>query len=193
MTGKEKFLMHEKELDFDITDFWRFQYSNIYSLHGEIAEFIIARALGITEAQNSEYWTLWDITYREVKIEVKATAYFHLWNVDGKISKQRTFSIAPANGSYDQEIAGNSEFRRQNDLYVFCLINGDTKENSNPLHLNHWEFYVVPTLFLNEYCGNNKTISLGRIRSFGFKAIYYNQLKESIDEVIDGIKKAAKG
>ena len=188
MTGKEKFSLSGKELDFDITDFWKFQYSNIYSLHGEIAEFVIARALGIAEAQNSEYWTLWDITYRGVKIEVKATAYFHLWNTDGKISKQRTFSIAPANGDYDKENSGNSELRRQNDLYFFCLINGDTKENSNPLNLNNWEFYVVPTSFLNEHCGNNKTISLGRIRSFGFDGIAYDQLKEKIDWLVDEIK-----
>ena len=75
MKGNEKFLLNNENLDFDFSDFWRFQYSNIYSLHGEIAEFVVARALGVTEAQNSAYWTLWDITYRDVKIEVKATAY----------------------------------------------------------------------------------------------------------------------
>ena len=80
MKGNEKFLFKNENLDFDFSDFWRFQYSNIYSLHGEIAEFIVARTLGVNEAQNSAYWTLWDITYRDVKIEVKATAYYHLWN-----------------------------------------------------------------------------------------------------------------
>lgn len=189
MTGKEKFSLSGKKLGFNLTDFWRFQYSNIYSLHGEIAEFIIARALGIEEAQNSEYWTLWDITYRDVRIEVKATAYFHLWNTDGKISKQRTFSIAEANGAYDSEKSGNSELCRQNDIYVFCLINGETMETSNPLDLDNWEFYVVPTAFLNENCGRNKTISLGRIRSFGFEKIPYNQLKEKVDQLVDEIKR----
>lgn len=188
MTGKEKFSLDQKELDFDLIDFWKFQYSNIYSLHGEIAEFIIARALGIEEAQNSEYWTLWDITYRDIRIEVKATAYFHLWNADGKISKQRTFSISEANGAYDSEKSGNTELCRQNDIYVFCLINGETKESSNPLHLENWEFYVVPTAFLNEHCGRNKTISLGRIRSFGFEKVSYEQLKEKIDLLVDELK-----
>lgn len=188
MKGDERFICDSKELDFDIKDFWRFQYSNIYSLHGEIAEFIVARALGITEAQNSEYWTLWDISYGEIKIEVKATAYFHLWNKDGKISKQRTFSIAKANGSYDSEIAGNSEFKRQNDIYVFCLVNGETMESSNPLDLDNWEFYVVPTHFLNEHCGDNKKITLGRIRRFGFECIKYNELKAQIDKLIENLE-----
>ena len=71
MTGKEKFLCGGKELDFDMIDFWRFHYSNIYSLHGEIAEFVVARALGITEAQNTAYWTLWDTSYRNMRIEVR--------------------------------------------------------------------------------------------------------------------------
>ena len=151
MIGNEKFISDNIPLDFDIADFWKFQYSNIYSLHGEIAEFVIARALGIEDAQNSEYWTLWDITYNNIKIEVKATAYFHLWNTNGNISSQRIFSIAKADGSYDSQIAGNNELKRQNDIYVFCLVNGETKETSYPLNLDNWEFYVVPN-FLFQRC-----------------------------------------
>ena len=190
MTGKEQFLHHDNELGFDMTDFWRFHYSNIYSLHGEIAEFVVAKALGIEEAQNSAYWTLWDISYRNARIEVKATAYFHLWNTDGKISQQRTFSIAAANGSYDPQKSGNSDFCRQNDLYVFCLNTGETKESSYPLDMGNWEFYVVPTAFLNEHCADNKTISLGRIRSFGFAPLSYSELKPEIDNIIDKLQLA---
>ena len=188
MTGKEKFSSGGQELDFTLNDLWRFHYSNIYSLHGEIAEFVVARALGITEAQNTAYWTLWDTTYRGARIEVKATAYYHLWNTNGNVSKQRTFSIAAANGSYDPQKSGNSEFCRQNDLYVFCLNNGTSKETSYPLNMDNWEFYVVPTKFLNKHCEKNKTISLGRIRSFGFSPIPYENLKTEIDKIVDLIQ-----
>ena len=173
MRGNEKFLFKNENLDFDFSDFWRFQYSNIYSLHGEIAEFIVARALEVTEAQNSAYWTLWDITYRNVKIEVKATAYYHLWNDEAKISKQRTFGITKANGAYDSGVCGNNDFCRE------------TKETSYPLNLNNWEFYIVPTSFINDHCQDNKTISLGRIKSFGFEAKKYDQIKSEIDSIID--------
>ena len=185
MTGKEAFVFENEALGFNFLDFWKFHYSNIYSLHGEIAEFVVARALGVTEAQNTEYWTLWDTTYRNKRIEVKATAYFHLWNANGKISKQRTFGITMANGSYDTVKSGNNEFCRQNDIYVFCLNTGDTKESSNPLNLNHWEFYIVPTAVINEKCGNNKTISLGKIRNLGFSAKRYDEIKSEIDKIID--------
>ena len=187
ITGNEKFLFDGEALDFSFLDFWSFNYSNIYNLHGEIAEFVVAKALNVNETQNSAYWALWDITYRDKKIEVKATAYFHLWNSDGKVSNQRTFSIAMANGSYDTPKSGNKDFCRQNDIYVFCLNTGETKEKANPLNLNNWEFYIVPTSVINDKCGNNKTISLGRIRNLGFSAKRYDEIKTEIDKIIDSM------
>ena len=188
MTGYENFIFNNQPLDFDMIDYWRFHYSNIYDLQDTIAEFIVAMALDIKESQNDQYWTLWDITYRNTKIEVKETSYYHSFNTDGKISNRRNFSIRKANGEYDAENSGNSEFCRQNDIYVFCLNIGNTKENSYPLDLNNWEFYIIPTSVINEKCGDNKSISLGRIKSLGFEALKYDGIKRRIDEIIDLIK-----
>ena len=185
MNGTEKFEFNGKDLGFDFKDYWQFHYSNIHDLQDTIAEFIVAKALGIEHAQNVEYWTLWDITYRKKRIEVKETSYYHSFNAEGKVSKIRTFSIAKANGSYDEQVSGNKEFCRQNDIYVFCLNTGDTKATSYPLNLNNWEFYIVPTDFLNKHCENQKTISLNRIKSFGFKPLNYDQIKDEIDRIID--------
>ena len=49
LTGKEKFIYNNKELDFDITDFWKYKFSEIYDLQSEIAEFIVEKALGLKE------------------------------------------------------------------------------------------------------------------------------------------------
>jgi hypothetical protein len=188
MTGYEKFVFDNKSLDFDMIDYWKFHYSNIYDLQDTIAEFIVARALDIDKAQNDQYWTLWDITYRNKRIEVKETSYYHSFNTDGQVSNHRNFSIRKANGGYDAENSGNNEFCRQNDIYVFCLNIGNTKETSYPLDLNNWEFYIVPTYVINEQCGDNKSISLGRIKSLGFEALKYNQIKGRIDEIINVLK-----
>ena len=185
MTGKEKFVFDKVELGFDYTDFWRFHYSNIYDLQDKIAEFIVSKALGIDHAQNDQYWTLWDVSYRNKRIEVKETSYYHSFNEEGKVSKQRVFGITKANGSYDSANSGNSDFCRQNDIYVFCLNIGDTRETSYPLNLNNWEFYIVPTAIIDEKCGNNKTISLGRIKGLGFEAKRYDEIKTEIDRFID--------
>lgn len=189
MTGKEKFIFRCNELDFDYYDFWKFHFSNIYNEYGEIAEFIVAKALGINKAQNDEYWTLWDITYRERRIEVKATAYYHPWNSVGKVSNQRRFGITKANGSYDEEISGNTEKCRQNDIYVFCLNTGKTEETANPLILDNWEFYIIPTSVINRECNDNKTISLSRIKALGYFANKYNEIKSCIDSIVDSMQR----
>ena len=183
MTGKEKFEFDGKELDYDFIDFWRFHYSNIYDIQGRIAEFIVAKALDIHESQNDQYWTLWDLTYRGLRIEVKETSYYHSFNQEGKVSQQRSFGITKANGSYDPQISGNTDFCRQNDVYVFCLNTGYTKEDSYPLNLNNWEFYIVPTSVINEKCGDNKTISLNRIKSLGYTATPYDKIRAAIDTI----------
>ncbi len=184
LNGQEVFSFEGANLGFTMLDYWRFHYSNIFDLQDTIAEFIVAKALGIHESQNDQYWTLWDLTYREKRVEIKETSYYHSFNTDGKISKQRVFDIHKSNGVYDKT-SGNNDRIRQNDLYIFCLNTGITEEESYPLNLNNWEFYVVPTRVINEQCGDNKTISLGRIKSLGFVAVRYGDLKKEVDAAID--------
>ena len=183
MDGNEKFEYNGEALDYSFLDFWRFHYSNIYDIQGRIAEFIVARALGITESQNDQYWTLWDMTYRDMKIEVKETSYYHSYNEKGKYSTYRSFGIGMAHGSYDTAKSGNSEYKRQSDVYVFCLNTGYTAEESYPLNLNNWEFYIVPTSVINEKCGNNKSITLTRIQNMGYNALSYSEVKKTLDDL----------
>ncbi len=187
MNGNEKFTFNGVATELDMLDFWQFQFSNIYTLQDSIAEYIVGKALGLTKAQNTDYWTLFDIPYRNKRIEVKETSYYHPWNEGGKVSMQRTFGITKANSSYENNNEEN-RFERQNDIYVFCLNTGDTKDASYPLNLNNWEFYIVPTSVINKHCENNKTIGLGRIRSLGYQAIQYDKIKDEIDRLIDEIK-----
>lgn len=183
MIGNEKFTLNNNDLDFGILDFWIYKYSNIYNMQEVIAEFIVEKALNIEKSYNTDYWTLFDILYRNCRIEIKETSYYHPWNENGKISNQRGFGITKANSSYENNDIEN-KFERQNDIYVFCLNTGVTKETSNPMNLNNCEFYIVPTSVINEKCGNNKTISLNKIRQLT-KAITYDNLKKSIDELIN--------
>lgn len=183
MNGKEKFKFNNQDLDYGIYDFWLYKYSNIYNLQEIIAEFIIEKALGLDKSQNIDSWTLYDLKYRNYRIEIKETSYYHPWNEKGKISKQRIFGITKANSNYDDSNSEN-RFERQNDIYVFCLNTGTTKEESNPMNLNNWEFYIIPTYVINKVCGDNKTISLGRVRKLTDK-VSYDKIKETIDIIID--------
>ena len=185
LTGEEQFTFNGDSIGFTILDFWRFQHSNIWNDQEEVAEFIVAKTLGQNAPHNKNGWTLWDINYKGKRIEVKETGYYHSWRTDGKVSQQRTFGITKAYSRYKDH---HSEFKRQNDIYVFCLIIGETKDASNPLDLDNWRFWVVPTSTINRLCGDNKSISLGRVKRITGQenGVGYGQLRGEIDKVIDG-------
>lgn len=189
MNENEKFTINNNELDFGILDFWKSKYSNIYNMQEVIAEFIVEKALGIDKAQNTDYWTLYDILYRDYRIEIKETSYYHPWNENGKVSKQRMFGITKANSNYESNETEN-KFERQNDIYVFCLNTGITKETSNPMNLDNWEFYIILTSEINKQCGDNKKISLGRVRKIAEKKSF-EEIKSCIDKIIDDKMKGA--
>ena len=96
LTGTESFTNEGKPTALTVNDFWSFQFSNILHDPDEIAEFLVAKALGKTLPSNKDHWTLYDIDYKGKRIEVKETAYYHPFNQPGKISHQRVFGITKA-------------------------------------------------------------------------------------------------
>jgi len=186
MNGKEKFISQNKELDFGMLEFWCSKFSNVYNIQEYIAEFLVEQALGIEKSHNTEYWTLFDILYKDYRIEIKETGYYHPWNENGKISEMRRFGITKANSKYENKESSNI-YERQNDIYVFCLNVGKTKETSNPLNIDNWEFYIVPTKKINEVCKNYKSIGLNKVKKIATKVNYF-EIKEYIDNLIDKMK-----
>ena len=183
------FVNGNESLGITMLDFWKYQYSNIYDMQEYIAEFIVGKALGIDEPMNRDGWTLWDIDYQGKRIEVKQTSYYHSWQekiANGKISQQRTFSITPAFTRYKDS---TTSYERQNDIHVFCLNIGTNEEDSYPLDMANWEFYVVPTSVINENCTPaQKSISLGKVRKLA-PLTKYEELKNVIDSICEAIKK----
>ena len=188
-TGNEKFVCNGRELNMTLLDFWQYSYSQIYDLQDSIAEFIVSKALGEDSPVNKDSWTLFDILYRDCRVEIKETAYYHAFNKEGKVSESRTFGIAEAYSKYKDK---TSELARQSEVYVFCLITGKDKESGDPLNLDNWEFYIIPTSVINEKCKKNKSISLGRVRKLAQKT-EYGDIKKAIDQMIDtGVIKPKK-
>ena len=182
LSGKEPFTNNGILTDYTVNDFWSFQFSNILHDPDEIAEFLVAKALGLDKPFNKDHWTLYDIDYNGIRVEVKETAYYHSFNEPGKISNQRVFGITKANSNYENPDEKN-RFERQNDVYVFCLLKGETAEDAWPLELSHWEFYIVPTSVINKECGDQKTVSLSRVQNFT-KPVDFEHIKETVDRVL---------
>ena len=76
LSGKEKFTFQNQETGLRILEYWQWLYSDVYDLQDTLAEYIVAKALGKEEPDNTGSWTLYDIAYRGKRIEVKATSYY---------------------------------------------------------------------------------------------------------------------
>ena len=177
-SGQEEFTDNGNPIGVSVLDFWQFSYSELNSdPRDDIAEYLVSISLGELEPYNKRNWTLFDILYNDKRIEVKSSSYYQTWRNDGKISSQRIFSIRKSKASE------NEKAKRHSEVYVFCLLNGNTEAEADPLKLENWEFYVVPTLVINEKCGENKTISLKRIKNLGYTACPFSQIKATVDAV----------
>ena len=73
----QTFSYNNDRTDMTMLDFWRWHYSDVYSQHDKIAEFIVAKALGKDAPDNVGNWALYDISYKGLRVEVKETAYYH--------------------------------------------------------------------------------------------------------------------
>lgn len=177
---------------FSVLDFWRFEFGALISMVGTIGEFLVCRALEIPKAENVIKWTGYDVSYKCKRIEVKSTSYIHSWN-GNKQSDVRTFSIAPSHNNYwlVKDDGDTKKLARQSELYVFCLNTQRDYETFDPLKIDSWEFYVIPTYRINERCDRigipaQKTIRLSVVKKMT-EPVKWTELKEKIDAVIDDV------
>jgi hypothetical protein len=162
-TGTEPFTQNNKPLNHTLLDFWQWSSSDVLSntLRGILAEYIVSIALGCDQPVRQE-WDAYDLlTPDSIKVEVKSAAYLQSWGQE-KLSPI-SFGIQPTYAyDYDTYTFGEEQ-KRQADVYVFCLLKHKDKATVNPLNLDQWEFYIIPTSVLDAECGEQKKISLSRL------------------------------
>lgn len=179
-TGEEHFYIGEEELDKKLMNFWRWSQSDILnnSLRGVLAEYIVATALDINLDVRVE-WDAYDLTTENgVKIEVKSSAYLQSWKQTSY--SNISFGIRNTLGWDSKTNEYSNEIKRQSDVYVFCLLKHKDKETVDPLNLEQWEFYVLPTHILNEKKGKQKSIGLNPLLKLNPVITDYKGLKKAI-------------
>jgi len=170
LRGDEHIVFGGMPTGYLLQDFWAWHSSDLLNntLRGSYCEFIVSAALGVDLSGTNDDWEAYDVLFpyhwtdglvgRDViKIEVKSSAYLQAWE-QSKLSTIQ-FSIRPTK-AWTPQTGYSDETRRQSDVYVFCLYTETDRAKADPLSLDGWDFYVLPTSRLNAICGSQQTISL---------------------------------
>lgn len=179
--GDEPFEFNGSSLPMSLLSFWQWSSSDIVgnAMRGILAEYIVASSVGMNSGIRTE-WDAFDIETPEgIKVEVKSGAYVQSW--EQKKHSTIQFSIRPTQGWDSESNERNIEVRRQADVYVFCLLKHKDQSSINPLNLDQWVFYVLPTNTLNQSVGAQKTITLNSLESLNPSKVNYGELHASIE------------
>lgn len=179
-TGQEAFFFNQTPLPFRVVDFWRWANSDLLSntLRGILAEFIVAKALNIADTPRTE-WDSVDLrTPSGLKIEVKSAAYLQSWQ-QSNLSKI-IFDIAPKKSWHSETNTYDDSICRSADIYVFCLLHHKDKNTVNPLDLQQWTFYILPTATLDQYSPTQKKISLQPLEKLQAKKCHFTEIAQTI-------------
>lgn len=179
-SGDEQFHYDGESLDINLIEFWRWSTSDLVSnaTRGVLAEFIVARALGNVSSNVRNEWDAYDLeTDDGIKVEVKSAAFIQSWH-------QENFSRISFNVQkklvWDEEKGYEDEARRPANVYVFALLKHKEKKSIDPLNLNQWEFFVLPTEVLDLRERSQHSITLKSLERLSGESVNYFELKDAI-------------
>ena len=164
----------------DKQEFLAWAYDDLLTntTRGVLAEYIVAKALGIRGTTRIE-WDKYDLDIDGVGVEVKSAAYVQTW----KQTRPSTisFDISPTTGWDARTNTYAASAMRSAAVYVFCLLEGKDREHIDPLNVAQWTFYVLSTSVLNREVPEQKTIRLGPLQALCAHPCTYDELKAAID------------
>jgi len=180
-SGNEPLHSNGHSLGVTLLDFWRWSSSDLISnaTRGVLAEFIVASALGIKLDRVRDEWGAFDLETPEgITIEVKSAAYIQSWS-------QRNLSVIkfriPKTRAWNADTnVREREPRRQSQVYVFALLAHRDKSSIDPLNVNQWRFFVLPTKVLDTRTRSQHSITLRSLEALAGQAIHYDDLREAV-------------
>ena len=180
-TGHENLAFDNSPIGYTLQDFWRWSLSDMLSnaARGRFAEFIVGTAIDLKVENLRHEWGAYDLITKDgIKIEVKSSAYIQSW-------KQAKFSVINFSIKAARHVEKSSitmqrgEAKRHADIYVFCLLKHKDQKTIDPLKLEQWEFYVLPTCQLDSYKRSKSSITLPSLQKLT-DSITYQKLKNEI-------------
>lgn len=147
-----------------LADFWRWSASDLTSniVRGVFAEFLVAHALGIATGGVRDSWAAFDLlTPDGIRVEVKSAAYVQSW-WQRRLSPI-SFSVRRTR-AWSQATGLAADAVRRADVYVFALLAHRDKATIEPLNVEQWRFFVVPTAVLDARTRSQHSITLASLR-----------------------------
>jgi len=190
-TGHETFRANGRDLGPTLFDFWRWSLSDLVSnaTRGLLAEFIVAKALGISTPSVRDEWSAFDLQTPEgLKVEVKSAAYIQTWY---QSSLSKISFRTPKTRAYDPNTNQlDFEAKRRADVYVFAVLAHQDKSTIDPLNVDQWEFYVVPTATLDARTRSQYGITLPTLKELANKglaseSVTYGELHDTVKRFVD--------
>ena len=180
-SGAERLHSNGRSLDLSLLDYWSWSASDIVSnaQRGVLAEFIVASAIGVDLKSVRNEWGAYDLTTPDgIRVEVKSAAFIQSW-------EQRDYSIISFNvpktrGWNSDTNIQESESRRQAQVYVFALLAHKDKLTIDPLNVNQWIFFVLPTAVLDARKRSQTSITLRSLQSLAGPGISYECLHQAV-------------
>ena len=193
MSGEECFHSENRELPVTVKNFWAWSMSRLLAdgPRADLAEFIVNTALGLDITNAKRGWGECDILYEDIRIEIKCSSLLQAWerkspsNPVFSIAKTLNCDVKETETGYVYVGRDSSEPQRRSDIYVFCLFANSDRASADPLDMDQWRFFVVPTHVINEKCGNKKSLTLNGIQRLGDYEVKYGQIKSAVDSVIN--------
>jgi len=134
--------------------------------------------LGLPDGTRVE-WDSFDLkTPQGLTLEVKSAAYLQSWQQ--KALSQITFGIQPTRAWEAATNDHTGELKRQADIYVFCLLHHQDKVTVDPLDMDQWTFFLLPTSVLDEKFPVQKSIRLASLLKMNPAQATYRKLADKI-------------
>lgn len=188
-TGNEVLSENGARMKYTLLDFWRWSTSDILSnaTRGKFAEFIVGTAVGLNPKNLRDEWDAYDLTTEDgIKIEVKSASYIQCWNQ--KCFSTISFSIKPSRYWDAETNMQRGEPKRHANLYVFCHLKHKDQNTINPLKMEQWDFYVLPTYRLDNYKRSKSSITINSLKKLT-EPQKYCELKNEITKAYKEQKK----
>ena len=194
-TGDEHIRFDGMPIGHLLGDYWAWNSSDLLvnTERGSFSEFIVSAALDLDLSGTKVDWGPYDVSFP------------FRWMCEGKprgsADRGQECRLPPVVGAGEavqhclQYQAGTGlgprprvlrELKRQSDLYVFCHYTQTDRAKADPLVLDDWTFYILPTKRLDQCCGGQKTISLSSLLALGPVQVDFDGIKDAVIHCIQG-------